>query len=146
MKKKFAFLKFHVTEDHKNTNSVENGDFFKNPVMVKTDRFLEKELRNTMQLGQKRPYTLVVDTAGCNKNCWFCYAYPIVKKESYDGYRTIPLSPEELTKCFVDKLRSLKNTVLHKDKFFSKLRITGGEPLFSTKDTLEESEGKNYPY
>lgn len=146
MKKKFAFLEFHVHEDHKNMNSIEDDEFFKNPVMLKTDRFLEKELRDKMQLGQTRPYTLVVDTAGCNKNCWFCYAYPIVKKENYDRCRSILLSPEELTQCFENKLLSLKSKVLEKDRFFSKLRITGGEPLFSTEDTLEDSDGTNYPY
>jgi organic radical activating enzyme len=144
MKKRFAFLKFHIIEDHKNMGSIENEEFFKNPVMVKTDRFLEKELRKIMQLGIKRPYTLVVDTAGCNKNCWFCYAYPIVKKKDYDNCKTIFLSPEELVKCFVDKMSILKNKVISKNKFFSKLRITGGEPLFSNEDTLIEAEGKNY--
>ncbi|MFC2034215.1 radical SAM protein [Chloroflexota bacterium] len=146
MKKKFAFLKFHVIEDHKHTNSVDNLDFYKNPVMLKTDRFLEKELRDKIQLGQRRPYTLVVDTAGCNKNCWFCYAYPIIKKQDYDKCQTIYLSPEELTKCFVEKLSSIKKDVRSKDRFFSKLRITGGEPLFSDRDTLIESQGEDYPF
>lgn len=146
MKKKFAFLGFHVFEDHKHTNSVESAEFYKNPVMLKTDRFLEKELRDTMQLGPKRPYTLVVDTAGCNKNCWFCYAYPIVKKKDYDKCTTIYLSPEELTDCFVEKLSSVRNAVKFKDRFFSKLRITGGEPLFSDRDTLIETQGNKYSY
>lgn len=146
MKKKFAFLEFHVGIDHDYTGSVNNEEFFKNPVMVKTDRFLEKELRDIMKLGRKRPYTPVVNTAGCNKNCWFCYAYPILKKEDYDNCKTISLLPEELTNCFVDKLHSLKTRVRPKDRFFSKLRITGGEPLFSTEDTLVGSEGKNHSY
>lgn len=146
MKKRFAFLEFHVNEDHKHGNSVENEEFYSNPVMLKTDRFLEKDLRNTMQLGINRPYTLVVDTAGCNKNCWFCYAYPIVKKKDYDKCRTICLSPDDLARCFVEKLRSLKNSVKKKDRFFSKLRITGGEPLFSTADTLLDIKTGNYPF
>lgn len=145
-KKKFAFLGFHVNEDHKHTDSVDNEEFFRNPVMLKTDRFLEKELRDKMQLGQKRPYTLVVDTAGCNKNCWFCYAYPILKKKDYDKCKTIYLSPEELAKCFAEKLSSIKTRVKHKDRFFSKLRITGGEPLFSDKDTLIESSGRDHSF
>jgi len=144
MKKKFAFLTFHVLEDHKHAGSVKSKEFFSNPVMLKTDRFLEKELRETMQLGIRRPYTLVVDTAGCNKNCWFCYAYPILKKKDYDKCRTIDLSPEELAECFVEKLYSL-NSIKLKDRFFSKLRITGGEPLFSTCDTLIETAGVSYP-
>lgn len=143
MKKKFAFLGFHVIENHKWTGSINSEDFFKNPVMLKTDRFLEKDLRNIMQLGNKRPYTLVVDTAGCNKNCWFCYAYPILKKKDNYECKTICLSEEELVKCFVDKLHSLKEKVILKDRFLSKLRITGGEPLFSDKDTLTEVEGEN---
>jgi len=48
MKKKFAFLKFHVLEDHKHAGSVDSKEFFTNPVMLKTDRFLEKDLRRTM--------------------------------------------------------------------------------------------------
>lgn len=55
MKKKFAFLGFHVNEDHKHTNSEDSEEFFRNPVMLKTDRFLEKELRDKMQLGQIGP-------------------------------------------------------------------------------------------
>ena len=145
MKKKFAFLKFHVFEDHKHAGSVDGREFYTNPVMLKTDRFLEKELRETMKLGINRPYTLVVDTAGCNKNCWFCYAYPIVKKKDYDLCKTILLSAEELAKCFVDKLYSLKKSVRKQDRFFSKLRITGGEPLFSTNDTLIDAEGSDKP-
>ena len=146
MDKKFAFLRFHVIEDHKHTFSVDNREFFQNPVMLKTDRFLEKELRDKMQLGIKRPYTLVVDTAGCNKNCWFCYAYPIVKKEDYDFCKTISLSPEKLATCFVDKLRALRNVVKHKDRFFSKLRVTGGEPLYSTEDTFTGIDVKDYSF
>jgi len=144
MKKKFVFLKFHVFEDHKHAGSVDSKDFFTNPVMLKTDRFLERELRRTMQLGNKRPYTLVVNTAGCNKNCWFCYAYPILKKKDYYKCKTISLSPEELAECFVSKLYSLDRVKL-KDKFLSKLRITGGEPLFSTSDTLFNTAGVSYP-
>jgi hypothetical protein len=144
--KKFAFLKFHVEEDHKHSGSIDSRGFFANPVMLKTDRFLEKDLRSTMQLGISRPYTLVLDTAGCNKNCWFCYAYPIVKKRNYDKCKTICLSPEDLTRCFVDKLRSLKNSVKKKDRFFSKLRITGGEPLFSTEDTLLGAKTERYSF
>jgi len=79
----------------------------------------------------------VVDTAGCNKNCWFCYAYPILKKKDYDRCRTIWLSPQDLTGCFVNKLCSLNGSITKRDRFFSKLRITGGEPLYSTADTLD---------
>jgi len=41
----------------------------------------------------------------------------------------------------VDKLCSLKGNIRKKDRFFSKLRITGGEPLFSTADTLRRVKG-----
>lgn len=146
MKKRFAFLEFHVNEDHKHGSSVDNEEFFSNPVMLKTDRFLEKDLRDTMQLGINRPYTLVVDTAGCNKNCWFCYAYPIVKKKNYDKCKTICLSPEDLARCFGEKLLSLKSSVKKKDRFFSKLRITGGEPLFSSADTLLDIKTEKHHY
>jgi hypothetical protein len=144
--KKFVFLKFHVDEDHKKSGSIDSRDFFANPVMLKTDRFLEKDLRSMIKLGGNRPYTLVLDTAGCNKNCWFCYAYPIVKKRNYDECKTICLSPEDLTRCFGDKLRSLKNNIKKKDRFFSKLRITGGEPLFSTEDTLFGARTQSYSF
>jgi len=53
MEKKFAFLQFHVFEDHKHTFSVDCREFFQNPVMLKTDRFLEKELRDKIDRGLK---------------------------------------------------------------------------------------------
>ena len=67
MRKKFAFLEFHVTENHKHSISEDDEAFFRNPIMLKTDRFLEKTLRDKMQQGIKRPYTLVVDTTSARQ-------------------------------------------------------------------------------
>lgn len=153
MKKKFVFLEDHIDVEknytyNKKSAIIKSG----NPVLLKTDRFLEKSFMDIIGLNnQTRPYTLVVNTAGCQLNCWFCYAFSAVKKKDYDSCNPILLGPEELVQCFISKIKSLdKNNIRqvklnHKTnkwpyRYFSKIRITGGEPLYSDSDVFKLNE------
>lgn len=132
------------------------------------DRFLGEEFQGEVlgKLGMARgrfPYVIIADTLGCNLRCWFCYAYKFFdKKTAEENKCTISyVSPERLAEQFGCKLEKLsdfeafvkaakekelkeserKKAVKHLQLKLPlmRLRISGGEPVFSTKETITES-------
>lgn len=129
------------------------------------DRFLGEEFQREIlgKLGKSKgryPYVIIVDTLGCNLRCWFCYAYKFFNKGSAEknNCEISYISPGRLAEQFVCKIRKLSNfeellkIAEEKEKKDSgckgavrhlkmrlplmRIRISGGEPLFSNKETL----------
>lgn len=94
----------------------------------------------------KNPVILVVDTVGCQYYCWFCYARNILDGKNpasptgFTGYRF--MSPSDIARCTECKLVS-KYPDIEKKRPFGRFRITGGEPLFSTKSTFRDKERRD---
>ncbi|MEM7818142.1 MAG: EVE domain-containing protein [Candidatus Aenigmatarchaeota archaeon] len=114
----------------------------------------------------KYPYVIIADSLGCNLRCWFCYAYKFFTKEDAEKNKChiAYVCPQELAQqfgCKIEKLFDLKKKLLDnnlseifKSKNFDeqtkekiikhlkmnlplmRIRISGGEPIFSNKDTL----------
>ncbi len=135
------------------------------------DRFLGKEFQQEVlgKMGSGRgryPYVIIADTFGCNLNCWFCYAYKFLDKEVATKYRceTSFVSPQRLAEQFGCKIEKMTNfdefigsinkkplSESEKEKTLNhlkmklplmRLRISGGEPLYSTNKTLRDIKGK----
>ena len=112
-------------------------------VILMRDRFLGEEFHKQVELKKNvNPYILLVDSAGCNMNCWFCYAHEMIKQEDYRKLAPVFNTPEELAECFICKMKMSKRLAkTDQDRFFSRIRITGGEPLHSTNDTIMNING-----
>lgn len=118
-----------------------------------TDEVLSKKYKKTKDLFT---YVLIADTMGCNLNCWFCYAWKYLEPEDIKKCTPRFLTAEELAKQFDCKIRKtsdldylkqqvgLKNFLkdnekrsatnhLNKELPFNRIRISGGEPLFSSR-------------
>lgn len=67
-------------------------------VILMRDRFPAEEFHRKVESQRNvSPYILPVDSAGCNMNCWSCYAHQMIKKEYYDKLDPVFNTPEELS-------------------------------------------------
>ncbi|MCX8190222.1 MAG: EVE domain-containing protein [Candidatus Diapherotrites archaeon] len=136
------------------------------------DRFLGKEFQQEIlgKIGGSKgryPYVIIADSLGCNLHCWFCYAYKFLTKESAEANKCdiAYVSPKELAEQFGCKIRKLadfqellrvvesknlneqvkKAAIKHLQMKLPlmRIRLSGGEPTFSTKDTLFEPQDEN---
>jgi organic radical activating enzyme len=108
-------------------------------------------------------YVLIADTIGCNLNCWFCYAWKYLDIKDAKRIDTHFVSAKGLAKQFDCKIRKtadlkyLKNQVYKKNAFeikeqgnilkhfdlelpFSRIRISGGEPLYSNVSVFQAED------
>jgi len=136
------------------------------------DRFLGKEFQREI-LGKigggkgRYPYAIIADGLGCNLRCWFCYAYKFLTKKSAEssGCHISYISPSELARqfgCKIEKMsnydellgiaqskeltdKECKGAVKHLQMKLPlmRIRISGGEPLFSNNNTITESTNPN---
>lgn len=136
------------------------------------DRFLGKEFQQEI-LGKigggkgRYPYVIIADGLGCNLRCWFCYAYKFLNKESAECNKCqiAYVSPKELAEqfgCKIEKLSNFEELVktvesknidekIKKDAIkhlklrlpLMRIRISGGEPTFSSNDTLTDPVNEN---
>lgn len=141
IRKKFVRFSPHVYEENrflKNCNESQEKYCDKCRVILMRDRFLGEEFHELAGLkGNVNPYILLVDSAGCNMRCWFCYAHQLLKSENYNDLDPVFKSASELADCFACKMKMAKRLrKKDQDRYFSRIRITGGEPLFSTDDTI----------
>ena len=116
-------------------------------VFVMSDRFLGGGFNKLTGIPKnKYPYVVIADTAGCNLDCWYCYAYKMLKKNDYEKLKPKFVSSANLAKCFACKMGYASNYLAEKTRhpIFSRVRITGGEPLASSTDTLSDFEGDLY--
>ena len=148
MKKKFVTFGPHVYEECRfleNCGDTANKNCNICRVILMRDRFLGEEFhRKTKTSGHINPYILLIDSAGCNLNCWFCYAHEMIKPQDYNRLEPAFVNPEELAECFICKMRMSHNLKTEdRDRFFSRIRITGGEPLYSTGDTILDVNGRS---
>jgi len=92
----------------------------------------------------KNPHILVLDSVGCQYRCWFCYARKILDAvdpvSPYTGWKVYKfMSPQDIAVCTECK-PTVKYGDIEKKRPFARFRITGGEPLFATKQTLIDSK------
>jgi hypothetical protein len=116
-------------------------------VFIMSDRFLGEPFNKLTGIPKnKYPYVVIADTAGCNLNCWFCYAHDTIKKSNYEKLKPKFISPSDLAKCFACKIGYASTYITDKSRYpiFSRVRITGGEPLASSPDTLIDFKGDFY--
>jgi len=144
--KKFVRFEPHVHEECRflqNCKKMGNTNCGICRVILMRDRFLGEEFHKQVELKKNvNPYILLVDSAGCNMNCWFCYAHEMIKQEDYERLAPVFNTPEELADCFICKMKMSKRLAkTDQDRFFSRIRITGGEPLHSTNDTIMNVSG-----
>lgn len=136
------------------------------------DRFLGDEFHREVlgKMGKSKgrfPYVIIADGLGCNIKCWFCYAYKFLTKEKSEssGCSIAFVSPKRLAEQFGCKLKKLSDinglmriaqtkgldtktadaAINHlKMKLpLMRIRISGGEPIFSTKDSLINADNPN---
>lgn len=112
-------------------------------VHIVTDRFLSPHFQKEIMKDSKDfpmgtyPYVLIVDTSLCNLRCRACYSSKYWKPDSSADPTLV--TPELLAKQFKCKIEKLHDEELVKSRRigektkrpFSRLRISGGEPLFS---------------
>ncbi len=111
-------------------------------VHIITDRFLSKSFQQKVMKDTRDfpmgtyPYVLIIDTSLCNLRCRACYSSKYWRPDP--NSKPVSVSPEILAeqfKCKIEKLhsddlvRSRRIGEKHK-RPFSRLRISGGEPLF----------------
>lgn len=116
-------------------------------VFLMSDRFLGEPFNKLTGIPKnKYPYVVIADTAGCNLNCWYCYAYKTLKKNNYEILKPKLVTPSDLAKCFACKIGYASKYLTEKTRhpIFSRVRITGGEPLASSADTLTGFKGDLY--
>lgn len=115
---------------------------------VFADRFMGPTFQSKILGGiNKNPHILVLDSVGCQYRCWFCYARDILDAinpvSPHSGWKNYKfMSPEDIATCTECKLTT-KYTNIPTERPFARFRITGGEPLFATKQTLAESKTEN---
>jgi len=116
-------------------------------VHIVTDRFLSKHFQKEIMKDERPypngiyPYVLIVDSSKCNLRCRPCYSWIFWKPE--ERAQAVIVSSEQLADYFVCKINKLHDDSLlkgkrigkHRDKRpFSRIRVSGGEPLFDKKD------------
>jgi len=135
-------------------------------VSLISDRFLgERFTKEVLSKKYAKPeglftYVLIADTIGCNLNCWFCYAWRYLDLKEARRCNPRFISPVELARQFDCKIRQTANLdymksqvasktslsdsekqkiLKHLDKElpFSRIRISGGEPVFSNGNVFQ---------
>jgi len=131
-----------------------------------SDRFLGEDFQRKVlgrafeKSLQKYTYVIIADVVGCNLNCWFCYAWRFLKKsEAEKSCLTSYTSAERLAEQFFCKFKKVSSTrymieQIENKKFLteddrrksikhielnlplSRIRISGGEPIFSDGEVL----------
>lgn len=138
-------------------------------ITIIADRFLGKEFQQEIlgKMGKSRgryPFVIIADALGCNLRCWFCYAYKFFDKKTAELNRCqiSYVSPKRLAeqfKCKIEKLSDFDGLIksaeskkmdanlrkvvikhLQMKMPLMRLRISGGEPIFSTRDTLHSTK------
>jgi organic radical activating enzyme len=103
-------------------------------VFVTSDRFLgEKRQIKLVGSARRFPYVIIIDTAGCNLRCWFCYSHQFWKPEK--SCAPVFLSTDEVIdqlKCKLEKICESRMDA----KPFTSIRISGGEPIYADPYTL----------
>lgn len=151
MQKLFAHLDFHCNPNsdpcaRKRDRSFPRCDNCR--VYVFADRFMGPTFQKEILGGLTRnPHILVVDSVGCQYRCWFCYARDILDAvdpvSPYSGWKDYEfMSPQDIATCTECKL-TIKYSDIDRKRPFARFRITGGEPLFATKQTLQDPTTKN---
>lgn len=114
-------------------------------VYVFADRFMGSTFQTQILGGiTKNPHILILDSVGCQYRCWFCYARDILDARNpispTRGWKTYKfMSPQDIADCTACKL-SLKYSDISSKRPFARFRITGGEPLFATKQTIRNAD------
>jgi len=115
-------------------------------------------------------YVLIADTIGCNLNCWFCYAWKLLNLRDAKSCTPHSLPAKKLAQQFACKIRITSELSCVKasvsEKFpvgyrseeevrkyrdgilkhldqelpFSRIRISGGEPIFSSSDVFQTDD------
>lgn len=109
-------------------------------VFLMSDRFLGQHFSQVTGIPRnKYPYVVLVNAAGCNLDCWYCYAHKMLGSNQYQKLNPKFLSSKNLAKCFACKIGYASTYLDYQNRhpLFSRVRITGGEPLASSKDTLK---------
>lgn len=105
-------------------------------VFVTSDRFLGEKRQIKLVGSLKRfPYVIIMDTAGCNLRCWFCYSHQFWKPD--DSCEPVFLSPDDVIKqlrCKIEKICGAKGKLDRKP--FTSIRISGGEPVYADPRTM----------
>jgi hypothetical protein len=135
-------------------------------IQIISDRFLGKDfMLNIMKGRLKYPYVLIADTVGCNMRCWFCYSWHFWSRETAEeqGCKPVFVSSDGLANEFFCKFKLMSNkenmlnalrekgfltsgemnqSLSHISKNFPviRIRISGGEPIFASKETLQPFE------
>lgn len=112
------------------------GECRKCKVFVTSDRFLG-EKRHVRLVGslKKFPYVIIMDTAGCNLRCWFCYAYHFWKPDVH--CEPVFLSADDLINQLKCKIGWMQRAESKMDKKpFTSIRVSGGEPIYADPKTL----------
>lgn len=147
--KRSTTIKDDICYESKNFTSVTDEKFCDDcRVHILTDRFLSENFQKRIMEDDRPyprgtyPYVLITDTSKCNLRCRPCYSW-IFWKPKKDRSHPVTLESEklaELFECKVNKLHDeslLEGKRIGRDRWkrpFSRLRISGGEPLFDPKD------------
>ncbi|MEM3449510.1 MAG: EVE domain-containing protein [Nitrososphaerota archaeon] len=105
-------------------------------VFVTSDRFLGEKRQMRLVGSLKRfPYVIIMDTAGCNLRCWFCYSHQFWKPD--DSCEPVLLSSDDVIKqlrCKIEKICEVEGKLDRKP--FTSIRISGGEPIYADQRTM----------
>ncbi|QXE92802.1 hypothetical protein KP001_09900 [Geomonas subterranea] len=120
-------------------------------VHMVTDRFLSSEFQQGVMRDSRPfpngtyPYVMILDTAHCNIRCRACYAWTYWDPQP--GAKPVMVDEKTLANQFRCKIEKLHDPVLVANKRrvaektkrpFSRLRISGGEPLYNPEgDSVE---------
>ncbi len=113
-------------------------------VHILTDRFLSENFQKKIMQDERPyprgtyPYVLITDTSKCNLRCRPCYSWIFWEPKRNRSHPVTVTSENlaELFRCKVEKLKKeelLNGKRIGRDRHkrpFSRLRISGGEPLF----------------
>lgn len=108
-------------------------------VFTIADPFISNKLKeHAMPDDYKFPYVLITETVGCNLRCWFCYSHHCwsESKAKKKNAKPIHISSEELAKQFKCKINKISKSKRMDNRPIAKLRITGGEPIYSTSNII----------
>lgn len=136
------------TSDYDPCTERRNGaqlDCRKCKVFLATDRFLGQQTHEKI-MGNSRsfPYIIIVDTAGCNLRCWFCYSHHYWAPDP----RTKPefLTTDEVVaqiECKIEQISKFQR----KRRPLTRIRISGGEPIFADRNVIRPySSNKRIDY
>jgi hypothetical protein len=119
-------------------------------VHIVTDRFLSRKFQQVVMHDTRDfpmgvyPYVLIIDTALCNLRCRACYSSKYWNPDK-DAQMEL-VTPEILARQFECKIAKLHDEELLEERRigektkrpFSRLRISGGEPLFDGNNNSTE--------